>query len=339
MMKKSLIAIALMGAFTATAANAANIDNTVYVGAGAALSNYNHVDTNSNLGAHNAFGWNALVGYSFNKYFAVEAGWQDFGTNKDVKQTGVSEGQQVKVRGATLGLVGTLPLNDNWFLTGEAGAIQYHIAHTIKTGQYVSDNDTAPYAGVGIGYNITDNLAVAAKYRYFHGLDENQWNTADMNAQTVGVQLTYRFGVKADPVIAPVVVAPVVKPVVVAPKYVTKTDTNKTDVFFGFNSSSLTDAAIAKLNNVIKLSHEGQKSSVVLVGQADNQGNPAYNMKLSQKRVEKVAEYLKANGVNTTSLDVTAVGSEDAKGNTIADHKLDRKVVVTLTTESQVLVK
>lgn len=134
------------------------------------------------------------MGYQLNKYFAVEAGWQDLGTDDDTHQWGGLDGSQsIKVDGFTLGLVGTLPLNEKWFLTGEAGAYQYHLAHQMSIDKYVSATDTAPYfgagVGVGVGYKITDSLEVSAKYRRFSNVDETAWNTANLDAQTVGLQM------------------------------------------------------------------------------------------------------------------------------------------------------
>ena len=348
MMNKTLIALALMG--VCSAANAADVDNTWYIGAGAGQSNYESVDAVSHLGDGSDFSWNALVGYQLDKYLAFEAGWQDLGATDDTHMWGGLDGhQKIDVDGFTLGAVGTLPLSEKWFLTGEAGAYQYHLAHQINANKYVSAMDTAAYFGAGIGYNITDSLAISAKYRRFAGIDETAWNTANMDAQTVGLQLTYRFGVKskATPVVLPAVIDKQTKPMPrpepkpdpkPQPTYELVTETNSVAVFFGFDSSELNSDAKSKLDQVITLSKQQDEDVILLSGQSDNQGNSDYNQKLSEKRVTQVASYLENHGVEVKRIDTEAVGEQAAQANTRQERALERRVIVTLTSQQQVLV-
>lgn len=341
-MKKSLLAIALMSTFSY--ANAADVDNTWYVGAGLGQSNYESVDAVSHLGDDSDLAWNAIVGYQLNKYFAVEAGWQDLGTDDDTHLWGGLDGSQsIDVDGFTLGLVGTLPLNEKWFLTGEAGAYQYHLSHHISADQYVSATDTAPYFGAGVGYKITDALEISAKYRRFANVDESAWNTANMDAQTVGLQMVYRFGVK--PIQTAAVVLPAVieevEEVIVAPipepVYETKVEQSSIAVLFGFDSSKLSSTAETKLDEVIRISRLNDNDVIMLDGQSDNQGPSAYNQKLSEKRVQQVKDYLITHGVEVKKLETQASGSQGEHGNTLADHALERRVTITLTSETQVI--
>ncbi|GIU15774.1 outer membrane beta-barrel protein [Shewanella sp. MBTL60-007] len=345
MMNKTLIALALMS--TCGYANAADIDNTWYIGAGAGQSNYESVDAASHLGDDSDLAWNALVGYQLNKYLAFEAGWQDLGTNDDTHMWGGLDGSQsIDVDGFTLGAVGTLPLNEKWFLTGEAGAYQYHLAHQMSANKYVSATDTAAYFGAGVGYNITDSLAISAKYRRFAGIDETAWNTANMDAQTVGLQLTYRFGVKpatATAVVLPAVIEKQTKPMPrpepkPEPKYEIHTEKSSVAVLFGFDSSELTSTAKAKLDQVIQLSKSKEQDVILLNGQSDNQGDSQYNLKLSEKRVQHVEAYLVSHGVEVKKIDTQAVGEQDAHANLRKDRALERRVVVTLTSQEKVLV-
>ena len=342
-MKKSILAIALMSTFSY--ANAADVDNTWYIGAGAGQSNYESVDAVSHLGDDSDLAWNAIVGYQLNKYFAVEAGWQDLGTDDDTHQWGGLDGSQsIKVDGFTLGLVGTLPLNEKWFLTGEAGAYQYHLAHQVSADKYVSATDTAPYFGAGVGYKITDSLEVSAKYRRFAFVDENAWNTANMDAQTVGLQMVYRFGVKpahVAPAILPAVIPVVVEEAIIThvPEivYATEVQQSSVAVLFGFDSAKLSSKAETKLDEVIRVSKLNDNDVIMLDGQSDNQGPAAYNQKLSEARVQQVKDYLTTHGVEVQKLETKATGSKGAQGNTLADRVLERRVTITLTSEVQVV--
>lgn len=337
-MKKSLLAIALMSTFSY--ANAADIDNTWYLGAGAGQSNYESVEvSNGYLGDDSDLAWNAIVGYQLNKYFAIEAGWQDLGTADD-NHMRTDIGQSIEVDGFTLGMVGTLPLDEKWFLTGEAGAYQYHLAHQMNADKYVSATDTAAYFGAGVGYNITDSLSVSAKYRRFAGIDESAWNTANMDAQTVGIQMTYRFGVKPTQTAA-VVLPAVIKETKPAPRpepvYETKVEKSSIAVLFGFDSSELSSTAQAKLDEVVRISKKNDNDVIMLNGQADNQGDASYNQKLSEARVQHVEDYLTSHGVEVQKLEKQASGEQDAHANSTRERALERRVIITLTSETQVI--
>ncbi|WP_076415633.1 outer membrane beta-barrel protein [Shewanella sp. UCD-KL12] len=337
-MKKSLLAIALMSTFSY--ANAADIDNTWYLGAGAGQSNYESVEvSNDRLGDDSDLAWNAIVGYQLNKYFAIEAGWQDLGTADD-NHMRTDIGQSIEVDGFTLGMVGTLPLDEKWFLTGEAGAYQYHLAHQMNADKYVSATDTAAYFGAGVGYNITDALSVSAKYRRFAGIDESAWNTANMDAQTVGIQMTYRFGVKPTQTAA-VVLPAVIKETKPAPRpepvYETKVEKSSIAVLFGFDSSELSSTAQAKLDEVVRISKKNDSDVIMLNGQADNQGDASYNQKLSEARVQHVEDYLTSHGVEVQKLEKQASGEQDAHANSTRERALERRVIITLTSKTQVI--
>lgn len=337
-MKKSMIALALIAA--TSYANAAAPESGFYFGAGAGQTDFNNVSTDSHLKDGDDTAWNAVAGYQLNKYFAVEAGWQDLGTLDATDMRGAAaQGQNIDVSGATLGIVGTLPLSEKWFLTGEAGAYQYHLEHQMGVGKYVSATDTSPYVGAGIGYRITDNMDVTAKYRRFTDIDETAWETAHMDAETVGVQLTYRFGAKPTPVavVAPVVM-PQVEPKPVEPKYETKVESASVAVLFGFDSAALTGEGQAKLDQIVDLSKQNDKDAIVLIGQADNQGDASYNQMLSEKRVATVTDYLASHGVDVQSMDQRAEGETQAHGDSINERQLERRVIVTLTAEKQIQV-
>ena len=81
-------------------------------------------------------------------------------------------------------------------------------------------------------------------------------------------------------------------------KVVTNTvvvDNRQIVVMFAYNSYELTDEAV-KLLSTIK-----PGSDVDILGLASPEGTPEYNLTLSQKRADAVAEVLKKNGVNVKS--------------------------------------
>lgn len=74
-------------------------------------------------------------------------------------------------------------------------------------------------------------------------------------------------------------------------------------VYFGFNSSALTKKERNELNTLAKSLKSDNVSAVKIVGFADEIGSEGYNDKLSMKRANTVASYLRNKGiqVNGTS--------------------------------------
>ncbi len=64
------------------------------------------------------------------------------------------------------------------------------------------------------------------------------------------------------------------------------------DILFRFNSAALDDEAKAKLADVGKLATGDKNLLVELQGFTDSVGDPAYNIQLSERRVENVLRYL-----------------------------------------------
>ncbi|MCF1428844.1 MAG: hypothetical protein LPD71_11995 [Shewanella sp.] len=62
-----------------------------------------------------------------------------------------------------------------------------------------------PLWEVGLGYSITDNLQFAVKYRRYSNLEDNRYNTLEMDSNYYRATLSYRFGSasKQAPVAAP----------------------------------------------------------------------------------------------------------------------------------------
>ncbi|MEM7525546.1 MAG: OmpA family protein, partial [Pseudomonadota bacterium] len=82
-------------------------------------------------------------------------------------------------------------------------------------------------------------------------------------------------------------------------------------VYFGFDRSDLTSAARGVISDVVT-ALEGVASPIVsLVGHADTSGNAQYNVGLSQRRVNRVAEAMAAAGVNMGGVTRAARGEAE----------------------------
>ena len=108
-------------------------------------------------------------------------------------------------------------------------------------------------------------------------------------------------------------------------------------VYFAFNSSALTPAAKAKLNSLSTTLKSNRVKAVSIVGYTDEIGTNSYNLRLSQRRANTVAAYLKAKGIVVKgSSEVRGLGEsasksqcENVKGNELkACLWRDRRVEV-----------
>ncbi len=76
-------------------------------------------------------------------------------------------------------------------------------------------------------------------------------------------------------------------------------------VFFDFDSSSLSEASKSALAEIARLMQKFPTLSLEVMGHTDALGSYEYNLALSQRRAKAVADYLQANGVSPSHLDVT----------------------------------
>lgn len=79
-------------------------------------------------------------------------------------------------------------------------------------------------------------------------------------------------------------------------------------VYFGWDEDTLTDRARQTLDGVLANYRAGGSPAVVLAGHADRSGSASYNVGLSQRRANRVRDYLAAGGVGGGSITTQAFG-------------------------------
>lgn len=296
-MKKSLIAVAVVSAFAASAASAGT--DGFYAGLKAGWNHWDlstskdYRDSNcralgfdncqyiTNNDKQNTFTGGVFGGYNFNQYWGLEASYNFLGQwkYKGMKMTGNAIDLTARVM---------LPFTDDFEIFVKAGGSVYNV-----NGNWAKHkNGFAPVLGAGLQYYFTDNIFARVEYTWMHMLGSTSKAIGirpDANLVTLG--LGYSFGSRAA---APVVAAP--EPTV---HEYNETRTLGSDVLFGFDKSNLTaegKAAIDDLTTEIK-NEDIQNRRVVVVGHTDRIGSDAYNLKLSQKRAQTVANYVEESGV------------------------------------------
>ena len=196
-MKKTLVALILANAFTATTAFAAADVGTWYGGAKFGWSHY--FDTNTGAKAHNAnnsfdqdnVGGGVYTGYQITPWLAVEGGYDYLGNMQIKGQHGA--GAQMKAQGLQMSLKASYAVTDNWDLYGRAGAMGYR-AESDVSGHNRFETGVRPLVAVGTEYAFNKNWAGRLEYQWVSNVgNANQIGvSSDVSSVTAGV--TYRFG-------------------------------------------------------------------------------------------------------------------------------------------------
>src|SRR5690606_32893913 len=69
------------------------------------------------------------------------------------------------------------------------------------------------------------------------------------------------------------------------------------NIFFDTDKYVLKDDSKTELNKLIDFLNENPEVRIEVGGHTDNQGDPQYNLSLSQNRAEAVKDYLVENGI------------------------------------------
>lgn len=82
------------------------------------------------------------------------------------------------------------------------------------------------------------------------------------------------------------------------------------NVFFDFDKSVLKPTSYPELNRISKLMDEKASMKIEIAGHTDATGPESYNMQLSKKRAQAVADYLAGKGVDKNRMTVVFYGEE-----------------------------
>jgi peptidoglycan-associated lipoprotein len=79
-------------------------------------------------------------------------------------------------------------------------------------------------------------------------------------------------------------------------------------VHFAYDKSDLTDESRAALNDKVKVFQAYPAMRILIVGHTDDRGTGAYNLALGTRRAESVRDYLVAQGVATSRIELDTRG-------------------------------
>ncbi|HEX4300828.1 MAG TPA: outer membrane beta-barrel protein [Gammaproteobacteria bacterium] len=125
------------------------------------------------------------VGYQFDRYFALEGGYTDFGSSSsDINITfpaPFDSPVKVHAKGETLFAVGILPVSDRFSLFGKLGLLTYtqdltSAATITGVGPEIlpkySDSGTTSGIGVGASWAINDRFGLRLGFTRFHAVGD-----------------------------------------------------------------------------------------------------------------------------------------------------------------------
>jgi OOP family OmpA-OmpF porin len=200
-----LYSIFLLLGLAVFAGSASAANNGWYVGVDLGQSNYAQIQPNvtelsqtlTDEGFPNTpssnntpTAWDLDVGYQFDRYFAVEGGYTDFGSaTADINSTTVpvSEHIDIHAKGETLFAVGILPVSDSFSFFGKLGLLAYsqdftgNVSGTGIPTQVLpnsSDSGTTPAIGVGANWDINNRFGLRLGFTRFHAVG-NANNTGE----------------------------------------------------------------------------------------------------------------------------------------------------------------
>ncbi len=164
-------------------------------------------------------------------------------------------------------------------------------------------------AGIAVGMLLTGAQARAEDSQK---AARDGWDGVVRN--TFGNCVRTKWDAAMDPCAPPAPPAPPPPPVVQAPPPPPKISLDQRTIYFDFDSAKLTPEAVAKLDALVSIiQSSNQIIQAGVIGYADEIGNEAYNMALSQKRADAVEEYIASRvSIDTRVLELRALGESNS---------------------------
>ncbi len=99
-------------------------------------------------------------------------------------------------------------------------------------------------------------------------------------------------------------------------------------IYFGFDQAGLSQDARTVLNGVAECVQSAPGRGVFLNGHTDPRGTEEYNIGLSERRAQTVADYLARLGIDPARFRVVPRGETQASGTSESDWSRDRRVEI-----------
>jgi len=290
-----------------------------YLGGKLGVNHYQHGCESWSLDCDkNSVAAGVFAGYQFNDNFAFEAAYIDLG---DAKASYLENGNNYQHTGSMKGLelsaLGSLYLTEDIAAFAKAGVFNWHGSNKGPFNNTNAD-DWAATVGAGLTYQLNDAWQARFEYQYFDHLGND--TIGGTNAHLTSIGISYQFGRTR----AKIVTKTVIKAAPIELEEVTY------PFLFDFDKSNLLLAD--SLNVVIKRLTKYRQAQVILRGYSDSKGSDKYNLALSKRRTDSIANYLISQGVEEQQIIAEHYGEKYPVTDNVTDeHRhLNRHVQILL---------
>ncbi|WP_447825141.1 OmpA family protein [Aeromonas salmonicida] len=294
-------------ALASTGALAAPV-NDWYVGAGGGWAIAHDLGDFGKDASKDATALTLFGGYNFTENLGAELGYLSTG-DWDVQGTDFSS------QGATLSVIGRLPLSDIFSVFAEGGGYLYHVK-SINGG----DDNLAPLAGLGLTAKLHDWVDIQARYRYLVRVGDDSDNdkvgsgtqrwVSNISTATLELVIHPNRSKTVTPAPAPVLVAPPPPP---APEPVDQTFNLSSDVLFAFGKAELKPEGMQALDALYQqiVDVQPKDGSALVMGYTDRIGSDINNLALSEARASTVANFLIGKGLPADKVSIQGNGESN----------------------------
>ncbi|WP_204382713.1 OmpA family protein [Aeromonas veronii] len=248
-------------------------------------------------------------GYNFTENLGAEIGYLSTG-DWDIS------GHDFNSKGATLSVIGRLPLSEMFSVFAEGGGYIYHV-ESVNGG----DDNLAPLAGLGVTARLHDWVDLQARYRYIVRVGDDPDNgKANSGTQrwvsdisTAMLELVIPPNRSQPKEAAPTPAPVVVPPPPAEPEVVDQTFNLSSDVLFAFGKADLKQEGMSALDDLYQqiVDVQPKDGSAVVMGYTDRIGSDANNQKLSEARAQTVADFLISKGLPADKVSIQGNGASN----------------------------
>lgn len=109
-------------------------------------------------------GWKLFGGYRFNKYFAIEGTWTDFGEPDD-KYLGYNV--SVEASAFDVSVLGIIPVHERFEIFGKIGLNAWKATAQIEGSDFDTEDNIDPTYGVGAAFNVNQELTFRGEWQAY----------------------------------------------------------------------------------------------------------------------------------------------------------------------------
>lgn len=166
----------------------ASADNGFFVGANIGSASLNE-DFDGLTVDDDSLSFRIVGGWRFNRYFALEGGYHDFGDfERDLDIDGVPGQVKLSADGFTMAAAGSIPIGEIFALQGRAGMFFWNGSAEINNVTQATPEDSNLFLGLGASVDVSDSFMLTGDWTRY------ELESAVSDVYSVGFQ--YQFGGK-----------------------------------------------------------------------------------------------------------------------------------------------